>query len=313
VKVAWIIVLALGLAGSVGAQDQPVSADELIKTADAWAKENLDASVLTSLQQVDRDRVKAVLDDLLRRFQSDSVYDLSAIKETATALLPILDSFEETDPYARWLRARLDYLTTADDLRREFNPPAPEPGQPTPSSPLPAAQRRVWVEEMKGRPLPERAEALVSKLKPIFIEAKLPAELIWLAEVESSFDPRAKSPVGAAGLFQLMKPTAKDLGLSTWLPDERLDPEKNGRAAAKHLRHLHDRFDDWELALAAYNAGEGRVSRLLKKSDIKTFDAIAGRLPAETQMYVPKFEAVLQKRTGIQLKDLKAPADQPDK
>ena len=108
-------------------------------------------------------------------------------------------------------------------------------------------------------------------------------------------------------MFQLMKPTAKSLGLSTWFPDERLNAEKNARAAAIYLRQLHGRFGDWRLALAAYNAGETRVSQLLKKSKQRTFDAIAAKLPAETQMYVPKVEATLRKRESVELRQLAAP------
>jgi membrane-bound lytic murein transglycosylase D len=104
-----------------------------------------------------------------------------------------------------------------------------------------------------------------------------------------------------------MKPTAESYGLSTFLPDERHDPEKNARAAAKYLRHLHGRFGDWSLALAAYNAGETRVNNLLKNSKTRDYQSIANRLPAETQLYVPKCEAALQKREGISLADLRVP------
>jgi membrane-bound lytic murein transglycosylase D len=96
--------------------------------------------------------------------------------------------------------------------------------------------------------------------------------------------------------------------LSAWPRDERLQPEKNAHAAAKYLRHLHDRFRDWPLALAAYNVGETRVETLLKNSKTRSFDAISSRLPAETQMYVPKIEATLRKREGRSLSDLTAPA-----
>ncbi len=129
-----------------------------------------------------------------------------------------------------------------------------------------------------------------------------------MAEVESSFNPKARSPVGAAGLFQLMPATAKQNGLSLFPRDERLQPEKNARAAAQYLKYLHGRFGDWRLALAAYNAGEGRVQRLLQKHKARTFDRIATRLPAETQMYVPKIEATLLRREGLSLAALKGPA-----
>jgi membrane-bound lytic murein transglycosylase D len=87
-------------------------------------------------------------------------------------------------------------------------------------------------------------------------------------------------------------------------PDDRLDPEKNGRAAARYLRRLYSRFEDWRLVLAAYNAGETRVSEILRKDRARSFDAIAHRLPAETQMFAPKVEAVLRQREGVSLNEL---------
>src|SRR5213078_1255012 len=106
--------------------------------------------------------------------------------------------------------------------------------------------------------------------------------------------PRARSPAGAAGLFQLMPATARRYGLKTvWPRDERLQPEPSARAAAQYLQYLHLRFKDWRLALAAYNAGEGTVQELLTSQKTVSYDAIAARLPAETQMYVPKIEATL--------------------
>ena len=84
-----------------------------------------------------------------------------------------------------------------------------------------------------------------------------------------------------------------------------LEAEKSARAAARYLRHLHGRFGDWRLALAAYNCGEGRVSGLLKKHRGKSYDDINQFLPVETQMYVPKIEATLRKREKLNLRDLK--------
>jgi membrane-bound lytic murein transglycosylase D len=103
-----------------------------------------------------------------------------------------------------------------------------------------------------------------------------------------------------------MPVTARDLDLSVgFFRDDRLDPEKSARAAARYLRRLHGRFNDWRLTFAAYNAGESRVAGLLKQEKARTFDEIAGRLPLETQMYVPKVEATIRKREAVALKDLK--------
>jgi membrane-bound lytic murein transglycosylase D len=96
-----------------------------------------------------------------------------------------------------------------------------------------------------------------------------------------------------------MPETAKSYGLQTFLPDERMDPEKSARAAAQYLRYLYGRFGDWPLALAAYNAGEGRVGRTLKKANARTFAEIAEALPAETRMYVPKVLATIEARAGV--------------
>jgi len=133
------------------------------------------------------------------------------------------------------------------------------------------------------------------------------------AEIESGFNPKARSPVGAAGLYQLMPNTAKSMGLSTFWPDERLKPEKATPVAARLLKRLYGQFKDWRLTLAAYNAGEGRVQELMKKHKVTTFDSLSPWLPAETQMYVPRFDAVLQKREGLTLAQLPAPKKAPAK
>jgi membrane-bound lytic murein transglycosylase D len=217
-----------------------------------------------------------------------------------------LEQFEETLPYALWLKTRLDYLEVADQFRFIIPPPKPRPGQPPERipNPPPQKQREVWVKRLIERPWPKGAQRYVSHLKPIFTEQNVPPELVWVAEVESSFDPRARSPEGAAGLFQLMPATAKRYGLKTWPMDQRLIPEPSARTAAKYLSFLHDDFKDWRLALAAYNSGEGTVHELLKRHKAHSFDAIATHLPAETQMFVPKVEATILQREGRKLSEL---------
>ncbi|HVM48079.1 MAG TPA: lytic transglycosylase domain-containing protein [Candidatus Acidoferrum sp.] len=204
----------------------------------------------------------------------------------------------------------MDYFDVVDELRLRIRPPPTEPGQPPKPTPNPGpeAQRTAWQTELRLRPVPNGAVAWVERLKPTFAARKVPPALAWLAEVESSFDPAARSPAGAAGLFQLMPRTAQSMGLSLHPRDERLDPDKNAAAAAGYLRQLHGQFKDWRLALAAYNAGEGNLRMLMDRYKTRAYDQVATRLPAETQMYVPKFEAVLQKREGLKLNELPAPA-----
>jgi len=282
--------------------------DDLAQSIEQWARENLDESVLEALGQIDQDRVRKFLTEVQRRFEGNSIYDLGSLKETAVQLLPVLEQFEETQPYAVWLRTHLDYFDTAEQLRREAKLPPAKPGTPVtlPSPSLPL-QRSVWVKQLAKRPLPPLAQAYLPQLKQIFAAERMPPELAWLAEVESSFDPKARSPAGAAGLFQLMPTTARSLNLSAWPRDERFQPEKNAHAAAQYLRSLYGHYGDWRLALAAYNAGGTRVDRLLKQNKAATFEGIARQLPAETQMYVPKVEATLRKREGVVLSELKLP------
>jgi membrane-bound lytic murein transglycosylase D len=173
-----------------------------------------------------------------------------------------------------------------------------------PAGPRTAARGEIpyydrWLERMKGRSEPANAAALMPVLRRAFAEEGVPAELAWLAEVESSLNPTARSPAGARGLFQLKAETAKGLGLSTFLPDERTDPSKSAHAAARDLRTLGERFGSWPLAIAAYNAGEGRVSRALASRHATSFAEVAPALPAGTRMYVPKVCALITIRTGV--------------
>jgi membrane-bound lytic murein transglycosylase D len=126
----------------------------------------------------------------------------------------------------------------------------------------------------------------------------MPQELVYLAMIESGFNPTAKSPVKATGLWQFMTATAQRYGLTVkGKVDERKDPAKATDAALSYLSDLYDRFGSWYLAAAAYNAGEGRVQRTLKQVAGKTkgtdqdYYRIANALPAETRDYVPKIVA----------------------
>lgn len=122
----------------------------------------------------------------------------------------------------------------------------------------------------------------------------MPDDLKYLAIVESGLNPLAQSPVGAAGLWQFMKPTGREYGLhQTNYIDERLDPEKSTEAAMLFLRRLYKYYGDWELALAAYNCGQGNVNKAIRKAGgKKSFWDIFPYLPRETRGYVPSMTAV---------------------
>ena len=300
------MVVAMLLPSAALARQDSATLDDLLKSAQQWANDNLDDNALRALQSVDQEKVKKLLADLQREFQGEYVVDLAQLKQASVSILPLLEQYEETLPYAIWIRSRLDYLDVAEHFRLTIPPPKTEPGKPPvhPPNPEPKLERQVWIKKLEQRPAPKTANPYVARLKPIFLVQQVPAELIWIAEVESSFDPRARSPAGAAGLFQLMPATAKRFGLKTWPLDQRLKPEASAAAAAKYLHVLHTHYHDWRLSLAAYNAGEGTVDKLLAGRKTKTFDAIATRLPAETQMYVPRIEATILKREGLRLDQL---------
>jgi len=123
----------------------------------------------------------------------------------------------------------------------------------------------------------------------------LPLEIKYLAVVESALDPIAQSRVGAKGLWQFMFTTGKMYGLevSSYV-DERADPEMATEAASKYLKSLYKSFNDWDLALAAYNSGPGNVSKAIRRSGGETnYWKIRGRLPRETAGYVPAFLATM--------------------
>jgi membrane-bound lytic murein transglycosylase D len=305
------VMLVLFLAGSAAARadDPTVTMPDLIQGAEQWAQENLDTNVLNAVSEADEQAMQQFFHEVQRRFQGDYVVDIAPLREMAHTLLPLLESHEATQPYAAWLKAQMDYLDVADEIRLTIPPPNVETNPPPPPvpNPPPEKEREIWVRKVSPAPWPSLAKEYVPELKPIFTAQKIPPELVWVAGVESGFDPRALSPAGAAGMFQLMPDTARRFGLSSWPRDQRFQPEPSAAASAQYLKYLYDRFHDWRLALAAYNAGEGTVQKLLDRYKTDSYDAIAEHLPAETQMYVPRVEATLWQREGAKLEQLSAP------
>jgi hypothetical protein len=140
-------------------------------------------------------------------------------------------------------------------------------------------------------------------LRQIFSDEGVPPELINVALIESGFNPKARSYAGAVGMWQFMRPTGKIYGLESGIfGDQRKDPVLSSIAAARHLRDLYISFKDWNLALAAYNAGSGRVDRATRRVGSENFWTLCREraLPLQTRRYVPKIiaAAIITKNLG---------------
>src|ERR1700733_3906079 len=151
----------------------------------------------------------------------------------------------------------------------------------------------------RGRGTFERAFARSGRYHDMMVrilkQEGVPQDLIYLAQAESGFQPTAVSRAGACGIWQFMGSRARGYGLqhSMWV-DDRQDPEKSTRAAARHLRDLYNQFGDWYLAMAAYNSGPGTVQAAVKRTGYADFWELYRRnvLPKETRNYVPIILAV---------------------
>lgn len=175
-----------------------------------------------------------------------------------------------------------------------------------PAEAMPDVARQYKYFLRKGRStmsaFSKRAEQYLAYSRKVFRSRGMPEELAYLAIVESGYKADAKSPAGAAGAWQFMPYTGMKYGLNQdWWMDERLDPYKATEAAADYLQKLYGDFRDWPTAIAAYNAGEGKISRAKQATGGRNFFEVKARnhvlddkarLREETKQYVPRFLAV---------------------
>jgi len=234
----------------------------------------------TAFTYVDDDDVLAMIDSLIEElYQVNSCLDTDAVQmntyEFCDDLIPMYSSTE----YAE----RLDYLDQQTPFSLTYNTPVHKFIE------LYALKRRGQVSRMLGL-----AEMYFPLFEEMLDSYDMPLELKYLAIVESALNPSAGSRAGAKGLWQFMYRTGKLYGLNvTSYIDDRYDPYKSTVAACEYLKFLHKIYDNWHLALAAYNCGPGRVNRAIRRSGGKRdYWELWRYLPRETRGYVPAFIAV---------------------
>ena len=139
-----------------------------------------------------------------------------------------------------------------------------------------------------------RSGEFLPGIRKALLSEGIPSDIAYLPLIESGFNPRAVSRRNAVGLWQFIRPTGLRYGLKVnyWV-DERMDVEKSTLAATRYLKEMFDEFGSWELALAAYNCGEKRVSKAIARTGSTDFWTLSRKLPRETRNYLPKFNAAL--------------------
>ena len=181
---------------------------------------------------------------------------------------------------------RADLAETAHDI------PIPQNDRVLSAVELLQTRLRDYVQESLAR-----GAKYLPMIQNVFRAEGLPLDLAYIPIIESGFKTTALSRASAKGPWQFMRTTAVEQGLRhDWYIDERSDPEKSTVAAAKYLKSLHDMFGDWNLVLAAYNGGMGRVQRAMKRSGREDFWSLSSStkfLPRETREYVPLILAAI--------------------
>src|SRR5215207_4195080 len=165
-------------------------------------------------------------------------------------------------------------------------------------TPHPLVQGFINYYQGRGRGTMEtglrRSGQYTSLARKIFREEGVPEDIVWLGQVESAWRPTARSWAAASGLWQFIPGTGSRFGLrQTAYVDERNSFEKATRASARYLKWLHNRFGNWELAMGAYNTGEGNIDRAISRAGVRDFWSIYPYIAQETRNYVPNILATI--------------------
>jgi membrane-bound lytic murein transglycosylase D len=257
------------------------------------AKDNFDRAFDLLLQSKDdvrgNDRLQQEFDKLVEGVNNLEIVALQAgdgFTEQKAEPAPIDEANEVTFPADPSIRAKAEaeMKVTRSDLPLVIND---------------EVARYISYFSNGGRGTLERALTRAGRYREMILrtlsEEGVPQDLIYLAQAESGFHPLALSRAGARGMWQFMAGRASGYGLQrNWWLDDRQDPEKSTRAAARHLKDLYNQFGDWYLAMAAYNSGPGTVQSAVRRTGYADFWQLyrRGVLPKETRNYVPIIVAV---------------------
>lgn len=277
--------------------------DEVLPDIDSLTgeiNENHDLTKINESYQLQDHKMAATIDSLwLRELGDSDLFDTIHNEITELNYDPVVYQELSTDT----LKARLDRLNSKTPFNIEYNPS---------------------LESVIRRFLKRRKTSMEKLMKisqyyfPMFEQElanyNIPLEIKYLAIVESALNPRARSRVGATGLWQFMYQTGKqfDLDVNSYV-DERSDPVKSTKAACEYLASLYKIFGDWDLALAAYNSGPGNVSKAIRRSGgYENYWNIRSNLPRETAGYLPAFLATMYifeyaKEHGFQVEKIEVP------
>ena len=316
----WILICALGLLAASCSSKKPASGPEPPPSSEVTA----------SLQRVALQKARIELDRgeevahrgnwSEARLALDRAVDLlldvpgglAAYPDSARLYDEIIATIQETERGALDADAQEQFeLAAVDELTSEALEEIPEDIDvvaaelPTTTYDIPIElnarvlsiiemyqlRRHDWFQEAL-----DRSGYYRSMIEEIFAEEDMPLDLLYLAMVESAFKSRAMSRAGARGIWQFIRGTGRryDLRQDFWV-DDRFNPEKATRAAARHLKDLYEQFGDWYLVMAAYNSGARRVERAIRRTGSRDFWEHARRrvLPRETRSYVPLILAAI--------------------
>ncbi len=268
------------------------------EAARAFFRKSLDKLSSSEFEFADDTRVEETYRNLLSEMQRLKIVASLSLKEPA---FPILDSLEPTE-------SPLDEIGAVDLYKVEVGPGLEDRVSEDLRNtkfdiPIVVTKEVLkFLDYYQGRGRRHMEASLIRSgkylplFRKIFEKEGVPLDLVYMAHVESLFKPQAYSRARALGIWQFMKGTALLYGLKTgWWLDERLDFHKSTVSAALYLKDLYEEFGSWDLALAAYNGGPGRISRVIRRYGEMDYWTMAKRrlLVRETRNYVPSILAAI--------------------